>query len=358
MSTSNRTLRLIPELRNYHIANRDDLSPSDTFYFERKYDLVGEIPDTFQQVAFRRALRLALSGRYTQLVMWEPLWVRLLPKHGIVILAWKLGTIRRRPVLSFAMENNSLASLMTGGRSLPRWAVAAFGWVLGSYIRFAYARIAYASDGARRNYERLPGVRQITSTTIPNLPARGPLSAADGAPGTVVMVARMESRKGTGVIVQAWPEVEKANPDARLRIVGSGPDSDLISRWAAESPDTREFLGAQAHESVMRIVADAQVLVLPSVRDGRWREQIGLPIHEALLNGLTVVTTDETGLADWLASRGHYVVPMQAVVDALPAAILGALNSPISRHEVVSQLPDRDARVVADLWLTGASNAP
>lgn len=356
MSASDRILRLIPELRNYHVANRDDLAPSDTFYFQRKYDLAGDIPDTFEQVGFARALRLAGSGRYTQLVIWEPLWVRLLPKHGLIVLMWKLGSLRQRPVLSFAMENNDLNSLMSGARPLPRWAVASFAWCVGNYIRFAYGRIAYASDGARRSYEQLPGVPRVTSTTVPNLPARRSLQPGDPVPGSVVMVARMEPRKGVGAVMRSWPAVEKANPEARLRIVGAGPESEEVARWAAESPKTREFLGQQSHESVMRLVAESEVLVLPSVRDGRWREQIGLPIHEGLLNGLTIVTTDETGLAEWLSARGHHVVPVTRIDETLAGAVLDALASPLPRDAVVAQLPERDARVVADLWLTGVSD--
>lgn len=357
LRTPQSTLRLIPELRNYHVALAPALRSSESFYFDRKYDLDGDEPAGFERITLTGALRRVLSRRYTELVIWEPLWVRMLPRHVLLVLAWRLRTLRARPVMSYAMENNDLRSLMVGRGAIPKWVVRTFAMILGVYLRATYSRFAYASEGSAAIYRALPFVSSIASSVIPNLPQRRELVKRGARGGPVVMVARMEARKGTDVIMRAWPEVEAALPAARIVVIGGGPEEEAMAAWAKERSASRSFLGALPHHRVLEQVADASVLVLPSVRDGRWREQIGLPIHEALMNGLTVVTTDETGLAQMLSHAGHIVVPAAHVLEQLPAALQQAITAPLPREDVVSILPDEDGRVLADRWMRAARDA-
>ncbi len=347
-------LRLIPELRNYHVASVDDYSPSESYYFQRKYDLSGSDTPHHEQISLWRALTMVLSRRYSHLIIWEPLWVRMLPRHILLVTAWRVRHWRRRPVLSYAMENNDIRSLMVGDGSIPDWLVSAFARVLGVYIRFAYTRIAYASEGARNLYHSIPLVNQVESALIPNLPAR-PASCQHASRGMrVVMVASMELRKGTEILMHSWPTVEAALPHAKLVIIGGGPEAERVAQWAASKPDSRTYLGPLDHSEVHAELARSTVLVLPSVRAGRWREQIGLPLHEGLMHGLTVVTTDETGLAAFLARAGHYVMPIAEVCERLSGALIAALRQPLDPEAVRSVLPVRAGRIVADRWLTSA----
>lgn len=348
-------LRIIPELRNYHVAHDRLIADSDTYYFTRKYDMVGDIPSTIRRISFLRLLKVALFGSHAQLVIWEPLWVRLLPKHLLVVGAWKLGGVRR-PVVSYAMENNDIPSLIAGRRQVPASIVRAFTVLIGRYIRMSYARLAYASDGARKTYESLNGVGRVTSTTIPNLPARASLVVASGQPNSVIMIANLERRKGTEIIMREWPKVEAVAPTAHLTIIGAGPEQHKVEEWASRRTASRAYLGPLAHADALKRVADASVLVLPSVREGRWREQIGLPIHEGLVHGLTIVTTDETGLADLLLAAGHEVVPVCDIQDEFGGAILRAITSPLDRHQVLESLPAIDGRIEANSWLTAMAN--
>lgn len=349
------TLRLIPELRNYHVALAPRITPSDTGYFEQKYDLSTAELAGFERMGTREALRRVLDGRYSQLIIWEPLWVRMLPKHILLVTAWRMRTLRRRPVVSYAMENNDLGSLMVGRRRVSRAAVWAFSVLLGCYMRFAYTKLAFASEGAATTYRAIPLVRRVESRVILNLPARKEAQDVDIDPGRVVMVARMETRKGIDVLMEAWPQVENARADASIVLVGGGPEGEKVADWASLRPASRRYLGSTPHDTALAEVARAAVLVLPSVRDGRWREQIGLPLHEGLTNGLTIVTTDETGLARTLAEAGHYVIPVGAIRERLAQAVLAALDKPLAPADVRAVLPEEDGRVEADRWLVGGA---
>lgn len=356
--TTHDRVRLIPELRNYHVASASRMHPAKVYYFAEKYDLVVEaVPPEFERTKFPALIWALIRSSASLLEIWEPLWVRELPRHVVLTLVWKLSRpMRRRHVVSYAMENNDLGALMTGGRP-SRLLVVAFSLALGAYMRLVYSRIAYASDGSRQIYEGLPGVSAISSKTVENLPARPAVTTSAPAPGPdVVFLARLEARKGIDVLMAAWERVEQRVPQARLIVIGDGPFGDAVVSWALEDPAHRSHLGALPHDEAVARVGGNRVLVLPSVRSGRWREQIGLPIHEGLLAGCTIVTTTETGLAAWLCERGHLVVaPGHSA--ALADAIVAALETPLDREGVRASLPQEEGRVAANRWLNARLTA-
>jgi glycosyltransferase involved in cell wall biosynthesis len=346
-------VRIIPELRNYHVASLASAVPADTFYFNKKYDLDDRVlPSTLQEVGFLQFLRILRDPKYGDLEIWEPLWVRLLPKHILAVATWK--SRNNRFVYSYAMENNDIASLIGGKRSVPAWVTKFLSLPIGIYIAVAYTKIAYASSGSRDVYWGLPLVTRVTSTIIPNLPKRPevreivPVAARQFR---AILLCSMEARKGVREVLRAWPKVEEAIEGASLVLIGNGPLAQEARSWALENPSSRIFLGAMSHEDALTEVAKSKVLLLPSVRWGRWREQIGLPIHEALINGLTVVSTDETGLAEWLKNNGHVVVPRERLDQHLANAIVGALLDPLPREQVLESLPTKEARMEANHWL-------
>ncbi|MBG6060163.1 glycosyltransferase involved in cell wall biosynthesis [Cryobacterium sp. MP_M5] len=332
------------------------MTPAATYFFQRKYDLVSaELPSNLHQVKFTELVRILACSKAETLEIQEPLWVRLLAKHVCMVLVWKLSRpFARRDVVSYAMENNDLHSLMFGVRRGSPLTVVLFRWILGAYVSLAYTRIAFASEGSRIVYHSLPFVSRVPSRVIDNLPQLVDTDDAHTARRTclqVVVVARIERRKGIYELMAAWPEVEAAVANVSLLIVGDGPDRAPVVEWCAESPTSREYLGHLDHEEAQDVVASARCLVLPSVRSGRWREQIGLPIHEGLLKGLTVVTTDETGLATWLIEHGHIVVSGSDARKHLGPALIRALLHPLDPAVVRASLPLTEGRVIANHWI-------
>lgn len=355
--TEPKRLRIIPELRSYHLAEAEQMLAADNYFFEGKYDLSSdEVGGRFRQISFAGFLRLILTGDHDLLEVWEPLWVRLLPKHIAIGAAWSLRRLFSASWLtSYAMENNELSLLIGGKRTVPPFVARLFSICLGVYIRTTYSQIAYASEGSRRIYQQLACVSKVPSTLIPNLPAR--TVDEEGKHSGVVFVARLEERKGVRQLMQAWQLVEAEDPRAYLTIVGDGPMSAEVRQWCGERPGNRRTVGALIHAKVTEVVQRNTVLVLPSIRWGRWREQIGLPIHEGLQCGLTIVATQETGLADWLHAHGHQVVDGNLRPTELAHAILESSRSPLSRSQVRESLPRLSGRVEANAWMHGASRA-
>jgi glycosyltransferase involved in cell wall biosynthesis len=109
---------------------------------------------------------------------------------------------------------------------------------------------------------------------------------------------------------------------------------------------------------IRNTLARSVVLVLLSKRTPLWREQVGLPIVEALEQGCEIVTTEETGIASWLAEHGHAVVADAGDAAAVAGAIAARLRGARPPGELLASLPDEDSRIAADAWMFGVTGDP
>ncbi|WP_406336302.1 glycosyltransferase [Streptomyces sp. NBC_00203] len=165
------------------------------------------------------------------------------------------------------------------------------------------ARVVCVSEA-----ERATGVRaRITGrwTVVPNGidPERFHPAAADTvraglaqladihpAAPLAVCVGRLCRQKGQDVLLRAWEAVVRRVPDARLVLVGDGPDRD---RLREDAPKSVLFAGAVTDASPWYQAAD--LVVLPS----RW-EGMALAPLEAMASGRAVVVTDVDGARESL----------------------------------------------------------
>lgn len=352
------SIRIRPELRAAQVKRSQSMVPAFTLYFDKKYDLGGTaIPDSFMQVSLIRCIRFLTFSNAQILEVPEPLWLRFAPRNLLLLLVWRVsGLVKRQPKISvtYTIENNNFAHLLAPNVALPSAAVKICQFLAGTAISLFIDRIAFGSAYSRDLYQSLKGVSGIPSKLIEELPAASNSctnSLSNSSRQRAVFIGEMDDRKGVQDLMLSWPYVETALPDAVLRIVGHGKYAADVQRWCEERGDRRVFTGLIPHDETTSILSDSDVLVAPSRRSGRWREQIGLPIVEALALGLTVVTTDETGLASWLHTNGHIVVPETAVERDLGDAIKMALECPLAREVVLEALPSIPGRIAADTWL-------
>lgn len=346
---------MLPELRATQVEQSLLMSPAQTLYFRTNFDLDGTpIPKSFRKVSLPGAIAFLFRSRAEVLELPEPLWVRFLPINAWLAVAWRISgfaRLRNRRARTYAIENNAPSIVIFGTRTPPRVIEMLGLFAIGLVFRGLYEKVAFGTPGAASAYSQLPLSRGITSTIIPALPAED-----DGArkliprPASVVFLGHLDNRKGVTALLASWPEVEKAIPNATLTIIGDGPLSQRVSDWANDAAPSRRFAGKLPHLDAVREVSLASVLVAPSRRQGRWREQVGLPIVEGLAAGLTVVASDDTGLANWLATHGHHVInpPFGAALDE---ALIQAITHPLARTAVLDSLPLLHGRLEADRWI-------
>lgn len=348
-------IRVFPELRAAHLEEIDSSAPRRILYFARKYDL-GDlvVPSHCVAVTTSTAISMLWHTDDATLELPEILWLRFLPRWVVLATVWKLRRlrgVRNSRVVFFAIENSSLDQLLvpSGRERLLVARIAAFilRLLMGTYV----SRCAFGTDSAADTYKMLLPRQRLTSRVTLDLLSsrRSPHTITE--PLTAIFVGALEERKGLLLLLNAWPEVEAVLEGAKLRIVGDGPLRAAVADWTASRPEQRHREGMLSRQETLRLIGQATALVAPSLRAGRWREQVGRPIQEALATGTTVVTTSETGLARWLAARGHHVISPAASQVDLAASIISALRDPLSIDDVLASLPAQDGRITADNWL-------
>ncbi|MFT6435713.1 MAG: glycosyltransferase involved in cell wall biosynthesis [Candidatus Azotimanducaceae bacterium] len=107
----------------------------------------------------------------------------------------------------------------------------------------------------------------------------------------ILFVGRLHSQKNVDFLIQAFSEFQKLSPNARLSIVGQGPEQQNLENFVKENRLSGvEFLGWRSKEQLRELYCSADCLVNPSSYEG-------MPnvLLEAMACGLTVVASDSTG---------------------------------------------------------------
>jgi glycosyltransferase involved in cell wall biosynthesis len=199
--------------------------------------------------------------------------------------------------------------------------------------RWADLVVCVSGDERRRGEER--GLR-ARWRVVPNavdldaFPPSSPDGRRDararlglGAGPLVVCAGRLCDAKGQDLLLEAWPSVTARVPDARLVLVGEGPDRPQLERQASGS------VRLAGHSDEMAAwLAAADVVAVPSRREG-----MALTMLEAMASARSVVSTDVPGAREALGDDAGAVVPIGDVY-ALAAALAERLLDPeLARRE-------------------------
>ena len=109
----------------------------------------------------------------------------------------------------------------------------------------------------------------------------------------VGVVARLEPEKGHATLLEAWPAVVRACPDACLLIVGEGSLRAPLEAQARELKVAHRVVFAGRRDDIPAVTAALDVAVLPS-----YREAQGLTVLEAMALGRPVVASNVGGIPE------------------------------------------------------------
>jgi glycosyltransferase involved in cell wall biosynthesis len=117
----------------------------------------------------------------------------------------------------------------------------------------------------------------------------------DGRP-QLLFVGRFSANKGIADLVAATGIILRELGDARLALVGYGPEEDPIRHAIAARglQDKITLVGRVSRAEIPAFMASADLLVLPSIKV----EGLGVVLLEALASGTAVVGTDVGGIPD------------------------------------------------------------
>lgn len=138
----------------------------------------------------------------------------------------------------------------------------------------------------------------------------------EGVP-VVACVSRLIARKGQDTLIRAWPRVLAAVPDAKLLLVGGGPDRERLERIAEPVASSVVFTGPVPWTDIPPYVDAADVFAMPcrTRRFGLEPEALGIVTLEASATGKPVVIGDSGGTPDTVkhGETGYLVDPYNPV---------------------------------------------
>jgi glycosyltransferase involved in cell wall biosynthesis len=350
--------RLYDALRTAHLERFAAMTPADVLYLSERYDFDPSLAPPSVRLRKVNRLQAILAvgfGRYRAVEVNEPLmtarWIDLLCLLFVLRVVGRC-TGRRTTVSAYCIGLTDPAEKLRQRHGLPpalgrTWSR----FVLRVLVR-GVDRLAIGTQASRDLLASYVGDAAVdrrahTFLALPNACTCDPGPARRAR--EVLFVGALEEHKGIPLLMRAWERLRDADA-LTLRIIGKGSLARDVQNWAADRPDVTVELDSP-RDVIHAAYRRAHAVVLLSQRKGYWREQVGLPIVEALAHGCEVVTTEETGLADWLDAHHHAVLAADADPDIVAKALQSAAEASRTAADVLAALPTEDARLAADRWM-------
>lgn len=115
-----------------------------------------------------------------------------------------------------------------------------------------------------------------------------------------LFVGRLAPEKHVEILIEAYVEVKRKNPNIALLVVGDGSETEMLKKKVTDSHVTDvHFMGYVLFPEIVQYYKMADVFVLPSVY-----EPWGLVVNEAMIMGLPVIVSDKVGCRKDLVIEG------------------------------------------------------
>ncbi len=201
---------------------------------------------------------------------------------------------------------------------------------------YARDRIHYLPNGVPMPDEGASSRAQVRA----DLAAAEPALAADTEAPLVLYTGRLHEMKGLEYLLAAWPEVLRRIGQARLWIVGDGPD-----RWRLMGLIETMGLSTSVRlvgpfDDVEDLLRAADVFVLPSLEEG-----MSLALLEAMVMGLPVIATAIPANEVLVDDQVGRLAPTRD-----PAALAAAIITLLMDRETAARLGCAGRARVAELF--------
>jgi len=145
------------------------------------------------------------------------------------------------------------------------------------------------------------------------------IDVADYAPAakradSVIFLGRNDERKGLHVLLEAWPLIRAAQPEATLTVVGADPVGPPRSGVT--------FVGRVSEAEKIAHLAAASICCAPNLSG----ESFGIVLAEAMAAGCAVVASALPGFVSVAGDAARLVAPGDA--DGLAGAVIALLDTP------------------------------
>jgi glycosyltransferase involved in cell wall biosynthesis len=143
----------------------------------------------------------------------------------------------------------------------------------------------------------------------------------------VVCVAQLIARKGHAFLLDAWPDVVRAHPEARLLLFGRGEGLQSLRIQAEREGIAGSLRFAGFRADLPDFLAHADLLVHPALREG-----LGVCLLEAQAAGVPIVASRAGGIPEAVADGESGVLVQPGQAPELASAIVSLLGDAARRR--------------------------
>jgi len=266
--------------------------------------------------------------------VWMPSFLPLL--KGAFIFG-PVGGCERVPVAlrsTFSLRGRLIERVRDG---LLIWTRFLDPWVRFTMSRadLVIARTRITQDALRHMCSGKCEVMLETGISQELLDELGSEGSGKGREPVVLMVGRFLHWKGMNLGIEAFLRLSARFPNARLLILGVGPEEQRLKARAELGNGCIEFLGQRPREEALELMRSSSALLVPSMKDGgTW------VIYEAMACELPVVCVDYAGPAELVADGCGIKIPVatpEEVVAGLAAGLERLLDDPAVGRQVAAR---------------------
>lgn len=156
----------------------------------------------------------------------------------------------------------------------------------------------------------------------------------------ILFVGRLAEKKGLKYLIMAMPDVLNKFPDAKLVIVGNGPEKDNIMKLISELGLTKNIVlaGKIENKELPDYYAAADVFVGPSIVTKKGdTEGLGVVFLEALASGTCVIGSNVGGVPDIIKNNKTGLLVKEKDPRELAEAIIKVLSDAKLRDKLARQ---------------------
>lgn len=152
------------------------------------------------------------------------------------------------------------------------------------------------------------------------------LPADPAASHLVVSPGRLVWEKGHFDVLRALTQLP---PEARVLLVGSGPERERLLRYAADlGVADRVEIRAVPYAEMPEVFASASAVVLASLPIPMWEEQFGMVLAEAMAAGVPIVASSSGAIPEVLDGSGAALFAPGDWIELARLLAAGALAGP------------------------------
>ncbi|MGN6473291.1 MAG: glycosyltransferase [Mycobacteriales bacterium] len=289
------------------VVSRDGWVNRDAFPVAHGYSLHhlrDRMPERFKYAALRDQLRPLLAARRIDLVH----------VHFGYPAKDVLDVVRRRPLV-LSLHGHDVTGLLA---DQPRFYAG-----VPDRVDAVVVPSRFLAGAAERMGFDAAKLRVIPSGVDTSFFTPTPLP--DGPP-TVAFIGRLVEKKGLDVLLAAWPRVRGEVPDARLVVLGSGEQSQLIDT-GDESTTHIQPDASRRHEQVRDVIRSSRLVVSPSRTAANGDSESLLLVNlEAAASGRPVVSTRHGGIPEYVVDGHNGLLVAEGNPEDLASAMIRVLS--------------------------------